>query len=70
VFGQAVVTFPADAVLKSRRESVRAEFASMLLRRVPLLEAAGQAEKAAEWKKRLAEFGQAEAEKKPAAPKP
>ena len=35
-----------------------------------LYEATGQSEKAAEWKKKLAEFDKAEAEKKTAVPKP
>jgi tetratricopeptide (TPR) repeat protein len=39
-------------------------------RLVQLYEATGQSEKAAEWNRKLAEFDQAEAEKKTAAPKP
>jgi hypothetical protein len=41
-----------------------------LQRLVQLYEATGQAEKAAEWNRKLAEFDQAEATKKTAAPKP
>ena len=41
-----------------------------LQRLAQLYEATGQAEKAAEWKKKLAEFEKAEAEKKTVAPKP
>jgi len=41
-----------------------------LQRLVQLYEATGQTDKAAEWNKKLAEFDQAEAEKKAAAPKP
>jgi serine/threonine protein kinase len=65
---QAVVDFPANADLKSRRDGVRADFTSMLRRRVPLFESAGQSEKAAEWKKQLAELDKTEA-KNTAAPK-
>ena len=49
---------------------VSAEFTSMLRRRVSLFEAAAQSEKAAAWKKQLAEFDQAGATRKIAAPKP
>ena len=41
-----------------------------LQRLVQLYEATGQSEKAAEWNKKLAEFDQAAAVKKTAAPKP
>jgi serine/threonine protein kinase/tetratricopeptide (TPR) repeat protein len=41
-----------------------------LQRVVQLYEATGQSDKAAEWKKKLAEFDQAEAERKTAVPKP
>jgi lipopolysaccharide biosynthesis regulator YciM len=41
-----------------------------LQRLVQLYEATGQAEKAAEWNRKLAEFDKAEAEKKTAVPKP
>jgi serine/threonine protein kinase/tetratricopeptide (TPR) repeat protein len=58
---QAVVDFPANTDLKSRCDGVRAEFMAMLRRRVPLFEAAGQSERAAKWKKQLAELDQAEA---------
>jgi hypothetical protein len=58
---QAMVDFPDDAVLKSRCVAVRAEFAFMLRRRVPLFEMADQAGKASEWKKQLAEFDHARA---------
>ena len=56
--------------IKPRRDGVRADFAAMLRRRLPMLEAAGQAEKAAAWKKQLAELEEAQARTKTVAPNP
>ena len=56
---------PADKISAGSKPRVK----KTLQRLVQLDEATGQSEKAAEWKKKLAELDQAEAEKKTAAPK-
>ena len=60
--------------MKQREDKIPAEskryVKETLQRLVQLYEATGQSQKAAEWNKKLAEFDQAEAEKKIAAPRP